>query len=309
MYVKSVMRGPVVTVSERTSLREVRELMEIFRVRQVPVLRGPELVGMVAETQVREAAWLTASRVDVVEGGEMLRAEHVMTRNVPTVSPETPVAQALGLALRLEESRSPIGSPLAVVEGAELVGMVSLRDLAGALEPGPPGRGRRLEHVLLAIRGTGAGEDAAAREAAAVARAHQARLTLIQVLPALPSAILESGLSADQLQRLERTRRRVALDRLLTRVPREPGVGWLVVEGDPADEILRAARRLKVDLLVIGDDDAEPARAARGGGVATRVLDEATSRVWVVGRGWGLLGELGFLADAAQAPRSAPVTS
>ena len=92
-------------------------------------------------------------------------------------------------------------------------------------------------------------------------------------------------------------------------MPREPGVGWLVVEGDPATEILRAARRLRVDLLVIGDDDAEPAGAARSGGVAARVLDEAACRVWVVGRGWGLLGELGFLTDAGQAPRSAPVIS
>ena len=196
MYVKSVMRGPVVTVSERTSLREVRELMEIFRVRQVPVLRGAELVGMIAEAQVGEAAWISASRVDVIERGEMLMAEHVMTRNVPTVSPDTPVAQALGLALRLEESRSPIGSPLAVVEGADLVGLVSVRDLAGALAPGVPGRAGSLEHVLLAIRGKGAGEEAAAREAAAVAHAHRARLTLIQALPPLHAAVLESGLSA-----------------------------------------------------------------------------------------------------------------
>jgi signal-transduction protein with cAMP-binding, CBS, and nucleotidyltransferase domain len=53
--VSEVMTGDVRTVSEDTSLEDIVELMERYRIKRVPVLRGSEVVGIVTRSNLMHA--------------------------------------------------------------------------------------------------------------------------------------------------------------------------------------------------------------------------------------------------------------
>ena len=82
--------------------------------------------------------------------------------------------------------------------------------------------------------------------------------------------------------RVRSARRRAAFERMVALHPHEPRMNWLVVEGDPGDEIVQTAVRHAVDLIVLD--------AARGSGsdgddraAARYVIDRAPCRVELVG--------------------------
>ena len=87
MLVEDVMQRDVVTVTPRTTLPEALRLAKGRGVRHLPVLDGPDLVGIVAETDVLElflkamGAGDPSSRLDVVlaEGsGALADAVHAV---------------------------------------------------------------------------------------------------------------------------------------------------------------------------------------------------------------------------------------
>ena len=116
----------VVTISASDSLSTVEDIMRLGGVRHLPVVRGGRLVGVVSERDV-----LRVSLSNLHESGtderraflHVLEIERAMSAPPIVVEPYVSVQKA---ALLMAENR--IGC-LPVVEGDELVGLVTATDL------------------------------------------------------------------------------------------------------------------------------------------------------------------------------------
>jgi acetoin utilization protein AcuB len=132
MRVREWMRHPVISVRPRDSAAHARAIMEQHRVNQLPVFEGPRLVGIVSDRDLRDAyPSLVESRVtrrrQKSPEPTAIPVEDVMTRDILTVEPDTPLADAARL-LRRER----IGA-LPVVAGGHAVGILARSDLLDAL--------------------------------------------------------------------------------------------------------------------------------------------------------------------------------
>src|SRR5262245_54467916 len=138
-------------------------------------------------------------------------------------------------------------------------------------------------HVLADARLTGEPEPVAAC-AVRIARAHRAKLTLLHVLTRLPGdlgMLREDGSpppAVSLVTRVRAARRRAAFDRMVALHPHEPRMNWLVVEGEAGAEIVRAAVRHMVDLIVL-DGARLDEFAADQGAAARYVIHRAPCRV------------------------------
>ena len=117
MLVRDVMSRGLVTIDPGTSCDEARGLMEVRRIRHLPVVAGGRLLGMVSDRDVRSAASLGPGTV----------AGQIMTPNPVTVTPETRVEHAAELMLTARFGSLP------VTHGNALVGIVTYTDLLRAL--------------------------------------------------------------------------------------------------------------------------------------------------------------------------------
>lgn len=141
MRVRDVMTTDVTTVAPDTDLRDVATVLVQKRISGVPVVDGGRVVGVVSEGDIlfKERpssnlqrgvlAWL------MDEGDLMLKidattAERAMTSPPITIAPERTVADAAALMLEERISRLP------VVEGSQLVGIVTRHDLVRAFARG-----------------------------------------------------------------------------------------------------------------------------------------------------------------------------
>ena len=114
--VAEVMTAPVVTVAPDAPAGAARRLMRRERIRHLPVVAGGLLVGVVSERDLLRA------------GADAVRVADVMTRTVFVLAPETPL-RAAARTFRLHR----LGA-MPVLRGREVVGMVSMVDVMGALE-------------------------------------------------------------------------------------------------------------------------------------------------------------------------------
>jgi len=117
IQIREIMSRRVVTVTPDTTLGEARHLLAEHRIRRLPVMIGRRLVGIVSDRDVRSA---NATH-------ESTPVAHIMTRNVVTVNPQTRVDEAARIILAGRFGGVP------VVEGDELVGIVTETDLLRAL--------------------------------------------------------------------------------------------------------------------------------------------------------------------------------
>ena len=141
MLVKERMHHPVITVHPETTLPEALDLMRRERIRRLPVVnnRG-QLVGIVTEYDLLKASPSEATTLSVWELRELTRKiliESIMTRDVVTISEDTPLEEAA----RIMADSSISGLP--VVRAGKLVGIVTETDLfkaflelLGGREPG-----------------------------------------------------------------------------------------------------------------------------------------------------------------------------
>ena len=134
MRVRSWMKHPVVGVKPRDSAAHARVLMAQHRINQLAVFEGPRLVGIVTDRDLRDAfpslaETVIQSRRRLPEGADpsAIPVEDVMTHDVLTVGPDTPLEDAARL-LRRER----IGA-LPVVSAGRVVGIVTRSDLLEAL--------------------------------------------------------------------------------------------------------------------------------------------------------------------------------
>jgi nucleotide-binding universal stress UspA family protein len=105
-----------------------------------------------------------------------------------------------------------------------------------------------------------------------IANLHQARLTLLHVLPSGSSSAKES-------QRLHKQRAEELLSLITeeTKLWSSPSIA--ILEGDPATEILAEATRLSADLIVLGSTGASKTARLLAAGVVHRVIAQAKAPV------------------------------
>ena len=143
MKAREVMTAPVITASPHATIKSVAETLLKYGISALPVLdESRKLVGIISEgdllhrveagTERRHSWWLRG-----LLGPEMLAPEYVkaharkvsdvMTRDVITASPETPLHEIAALLEKRSIKRVPI------VENGQLVGIVSRANLIQAV--------------------------------------------------------------------------------------------------------------------------------------------------------------------------------
>lgn len=127
VLVKDWMTTPVFTVKLLTPIAEAHQIMKERKVRRLPVMEGEELVGIVTIGDVREASPSNATTLSIWELNYLwaqLTVEKIMTRDVKTVSPETPIVDAAELMLEYKVSGLPV-----VEKSGKLVGILTESDV------------------------------------------------------------------------------------------------------------------------------------------------------------------------------------
>src|ERR1700746_255137 len=143
MRAADVMTSEVITVDENASVQEAAKLMAAHGISAVPVVdRERRMVGIVAEgdllhraetgTERRRSWWLEMMSSTNQLAGEYIkshsgRVSDVMTRDVLSVTEETPVAD---IAVLLETNRI---KRVPVLRDGKLVGIISRANLVRAL--------------------------------------------------------------------------------------------------------------------------------------------------------------------------------
>lgn len=122
--VRDIMSRDVVTLTAGADLSLADDLMKLERVRHLPVVEHGRLVGLVSHRDIIKAharvlAKAFATSADREKHVVMVGVNEVMQRDVKTVSPATPAADA---ARSIMENRFGC---LPVVEGDELVGILT----------------------------------------------------------------------------------------------------------------------------------------------------------------------------------------
>ena len=128
--VEDLMTNEVVTLYRNDEIALADDLMNLGRVRHIPVLdEGENLVGIITQRDLFRSALLqslgygTAAQDRALKG---IRIQSVMTTGVVTASPKTPLAEAAELMVRQK-----IGC-LPVLDGSRLVGILTEADFVTA---------------------------------------------------------------------------------------------------------------------------------------------------------------------------------
>jgi CBS domain-containing protein len=254
MKIKVAMKSPVATVEPGTTVGHAETVLTHTGTRGLPVVEGRRLVGMVYRRDLLRAQPSTVptlARYEWASASSRLRVGDVMKRAVVTLAPGDDLQAAARLLSRREAEVLP------VVDGGEVVGLLGVEELLAVLVQGleqrwPP----RLGRVLAAV-GPGDGPASALSAALAVARRHRARLILLRVLPPLYRR-LAAELGQERVDWIDVQRRSQAREWLAASVPEGLEATMAVTEGDEAAEVVAAAARDAVDLIVV---DAATARA------------------------------------------------
>lgn len=143
MKAADVMVSNVITVGVNASIGEVAAILLSNHISAAPVVSEKgELVGIVSEgdlmrraeigTTKRHSWWLELISTEWASANEYIKSHSgkvadVMTRDVITAKPDTPLGDVAGLLERNRIKRVPI------VEGAKLVGIVSRANILQAL--------------------------------------------------------------------------------------------------------------------------------------------------------------------------------
>lgn len=116
MQVRDVMSTSVQSCSNQDDLSTVASKMQALNIGSLPVVENNQVVGMVTDRDMVVRGLTNGTPNDSVES--------VMSNNVVTVSPTASLEEAAQLMSQHQIRRLP------VVENGNLVGMVSLGDLA-----------------------------------------------------------------------------------------------------------------------------------------------------------------------------------
>ena len=132
MQVREIMSTDVVVVGRNDDLSQVEDRMVTKKLRHVPVVENGEVVAIVSQRDLFKA--MMSSTMGYGEKAQKaylhsVRVKEMMTYPVVTVTPDTSVSEAADLMVH-----KGIGC-LPVVEGTQLVGLVTKTDLLRCLHP------------------------------------------------------------------------------------------------------------------------------------------------------------------------------
>ncbi len=128
MLVKQIMSENVVSISADDTLRIVHEIMELGRVRHLPVVRGGQLVGVVSQRDLLHASLSNVMGLPSEEQSLFLEGvsiQSVMSAPPISISLDASIQEAAKIM-----SERKIGC-LPVVEGEKLRGIVTENDILG----------------------------------------------------------------------------------------------------------------------------------------------------------------------------------
>ena len=126
MVVQDVMSRSVITLTPDQTLRETIELLRSRRIRHLPVVDGPALVGIVTDRDVKRATPSLLSGIDRDSYEQVLETTKVtqfMTREPLTVTPVTDLKAAVAILVHRKVGALP------VVDEGRLVGIVTELDM------------------------------------------------------------------------------------------------------------------------------------------------------------------------------------
>jgi acetoin utilization protein AcuB len=126
MLVGERMKSPVITVRPDMSLIDALNLMKQEHIRRTPVVKDGKLVGIVSEKDLLNASPSPATSLSIYEMNYLLsklQIKDVMTKDVLTVTEETPIEEAARIM-----ADNKIGS-MPVVRDDRIVGMITETDL------------------------------------------------------------------------------------------------------------------------------------------------------------------------------------
>jgi nucleotide-binding universal stress UspA family protein len=119
-----------------------------------------------------------------------------------------------------------------------------------------------------------------------MAKANRAALTIVHVIVPFTPIVPEQYLSAETWEQIDNEAKRVSRQQLRRVMARARKAGIRVVgllqEGDPAQQIIRAARSTRADLLVVGTHGRTGLAKFFVGSVASRVVATAACPVVTV---------------------------
>lgn len=130
MLVREWMTSSPQTVNATTPVMEAMQSLREGGFRRLPVVRNGKLIGIVTDRDLKEATPSKATTLSIYELNYLLSkltVKDVMKAPVITVRADDPIEQA---ALLMEEHRV---SGLPVLDGPELVGILTITDLMRAL--------------------------------------------------------------------------------------------------------------------------------------------------------------------------------
>jgi len=144
MNASDIMTAPVITVGPDTLVRHIAALLFKHRISALPVVQDGKLIGIVSEADLlhrheigtddsrRSRSWwlqLLSSDGSVADyvKSHATRAHDVMTKEVVSVAPDTPIAEVANLLEKRGIKRVP------VLRDGKVVGIVSRSNLVQAL--------------------------------------------------------------------------------------------------------------------------------------------------------------------------------
>ncbi|SFX50623.1 universal stress protein [Marinospirillum alkaliphilum] len=139
------------------------------------------------------------------------------------------------------------------------------------------------KHILLPVDiSDGKQSEKAIRAAVELAQMHQAQLHVLTVLPGFGSPIVASYFPKQDLKKLLESIYQKLQELVEPFIPDALEVKLRAVEGTPHKEILKEAKRIKADLIVIPSHDPKAVERFFLGSVAARVVERAHVSVMVI---------------------------
>ncbi len=126
MLVGDRMSHPVITISPGLPITEALNLMRKEHIRRMPVIEDGELVGIISDKDLLNASPSPATSLSIWEMNYLLSkitVDDVMTREVSTISTDTPIEEAA----RIMTDNKVGGLP--VMKNERVVGIITETDL------------------------------------------------------------------------------------------------------------------------------------------------------------------------------------
>lgn len=131
MLVKGWMSSDVISVEEEASMMKASVLMKENNIRRLPVIRKGKLVGLVTDTDFKEASPSKATTLDIYEISYLLselKVKELMSKDVIYVKPDETIEFAAVLMLENKISGLPV-----INDQQKLIGIITETDIFKAL--------------------------------------------------------------------------------------------------------------------------------------------------------------------------------